>query len=145
MMIRHFNTTNVYALFCFGHEKRLALTGLADGVATLALSAALVSAFGLAGAPLGAIAGVVLVSAPLNLGALSRETSVAAVADREHPGAVALAIRDRRGDRRGRGRLDSTVVVSVARRARRLRGRCCIRSRSSRRCCDLPPASTCAR
>jgi O-antigen/teichoic acid export membrane protein len=76
MMIRHFNTTNVYALFCFGHEKRLALTGLADGVATLALSAALVSAFGLAGAPLGAIAGVVLVSAPLNLGALSRETSV---------------------------------------------------------------------
>jgi O-antigen/teichoic acid export membrane protein len=76
MMIRHFNTTNVYALFCFGHEKRLALTGLADGVATLALSAALVRAFGLAGAPLGAIAGVVLVSAPLNLGALSRETSV---------------------------------------------------------------------
>lgn len=76
MMIRHFNTTNVYALFCFGHEKRLALTGLADGVATLALSAVLVSAFGLAGAPLGAIAGVVLVSAPLNLGALSRETSV---------------------------------------------------------------------
>ena len=39
MMIRHFNTTNVYALFCFGHERRLALTGLADGIATLALSA----------------------------------------------------------------------------------------------------------
>lgn len=76
MMIRHFNTTNVYALFCFGHEKRLALTGLADGVATLAASVALVRAFGLAGAPLGAIAGVVLVSAPLNLGALARETGV---------------------------------------------------------------------
>jgi len=76
MMIRHFNTTNVYALFCFGHERRLALTGLADGIATLALSAALVRTFGLAGAPIGAIAGVVLVSAPLNLGALSRETGV---------------------------------------------------------------------
>jgi O-antigen/teichoic acid export membrane protein len=76
MIIRHFNTTNVYALFCFGREKRLALTGLADGVATLALSAALVSTLGLAGAPLGAIAGVVLVSAPLNVGALSRETGV---------------------------------------------------------------------
>jgi O-antigen/teichoic acid export membrane protein len=76
MIIRHFNTTNVYALFCFGHEKRLALTGLADGIATLALSASLVAAFGLAGAPLGAIAGVVLVSVPLNLGALSRETAV---------------------------------------------------------------------
>jgi O-antigen/teichoic acid export membrane protein len=74
MIIRHFNTTNVYALFCFGHEKRLALTGLADGAATLAVSAALVSTFGLAGAPLGAIAGVLLVSAPLNLTALSRET-----------------------------------------------------------------------
>lgn len=76
MIIRHFNTTNVYALFCFGHEKRLALTGLADGVATLAVSVALVQALGLAGAPLGAIAGVVLVSAPLNLAALSRETGV---------------------------------------------------------------------
>lgn len=76
MIIRHFNTTNVYALFCFGHERRLALTGLADGIATLALSAALVRGFGLAGAPLGAIAGVVFVSAPLNLAALSRETGV---------------------------------------------------------------------
>ena len=82
MMIRHFNTTNVYALFCFGHERRLALTGLADGIATLALSAALVRAFGLAGAPIGAIAGVVLVSAPLNLGALSRETGVPRLPDR---------------------------------------------------------------
>ncbi|MGH9374279.1 MAG: lipopolysaccharide biosynthesis protein, partial [Vicinamibacterales bacterium] len=52
MMVRHFNTANVYALFCFGHERRLAVTGLADGLATLALSAVLVKLFGLAGAPL---------------------------------------------------------------------------------------------
>ena len=77
MIIRHFNTTNVYALFCFGHERRLALTALADGVVTLALSALLVKSVGLAGAPLGAIAGVVLVSAPANLSALARETGVA--------------------------------------------------------------------
>ena len=76
MMIRHFNTTNVYALFCFGHERRLALTGLGDGLATLAISWLLVRSFGLIGAPLGAIAGVVLVSAPLNLAELSRETGV---------------------------------------------------------------------
>ena len=76
MIIRHFNTTNVYALFCFGHERRLALTGLADGVVTLVVSTLLVRSFGLAGAPLGAIAGVVLVSAPLNLAELSRETGV---------------------------------------------------------------------
>ena len=76
MIIRHFNTTNIYALFCFGHERRLALTGLADGVTTLVISTLLVRWLGLAGAPLGAIAGVVLVSAPLNLAELSRETGV---------------------------------------------------------------------
>ena len=76
MILRHFNTTNVYALFCFGHERRIALTGLADGVTTLAISALLVKAFGLIGAPIGAIAGLLLVSAPLNLGALARETGV---------------------------------------------------------------------
>lgn len=74
MIIRHFNTTNVYALFCFGLDRRLALTGLADGIATLALSAGLVMTVGVAGAPIGAIAGVLLVSAPLNLAALARET-----------------------------------------------------------------------
>jgi O-antigen/teichoic acid export membrane protein len=76
MLLRHFNTTNVYALFCFGHERRIALTGLADGVTTLAISALLVKTFGLIGAPLGAIAGLMIVSAPLNLGALARETGV---------------------------------------------------------------------
>ena len=76
MTIRHFNTTNVYALFCFGLERRLALTGLGDGLATLAISYALVKMFGIAGAPIGAVAGVLLVSGPLNITALSRETGV---------------------------------------------------------------------
>jgi O-antigen/teichoic acid export membrane protein len=76
MLVRHFNTTNVYALFCFGHERRLALTGLADGLVTLALSVVLVKLLGLSGAPLAAIAGVALVSAPLNIAALARETGV---------------------------------------------------------------------
>jgi O-antigen/teichoic acid export membrane protein len=74
MIVRHFNTTNVYALFCFALDRRLALTGLADGIATLALSFVLVELVGAAGAPIGAIAGVLLVSAPLNIAALSRET-----------------------------------------------------------------------
>jgi hypothetical protein len=76
MMVRHFNTTNVYALFCFGHERRLALTGLADGLVTLVATVVLVKTMGVLGAPLGAIAGVLLVGAPLNLAALSRETAV---------------------------------------------------------------------
>jgi O-antigen/teichoic acid export membrane protein len=76
MLVRHFNTTNVYALFCFGHERRLALTALADGIVSLASGVAFIAAFGMAGAPLAAIAGVLLVSVPLNLQALSLETAV---------------------------------------------------------------------
>jgi hypothetical protein len=66
----------VYALFCFALDRRLALTGLADGLATLGLSYVLVTLFGVAGAPIGAIVGVLLVSGPLNIAALSRETGV---------------------------------------------------------------------
>lgn len=76
MLARHFNTTTVYALFCFGHERRLALTGLADGAVTIGTGIAFIAAFGMAGAPLAAIAGVLAVSIPLNLRALSVETGV---------------------------------------------------------------------
>lgn len=76
MLARHFNTTNVYALFCFGHERRLALTGLADGVVTIGAGLLFVAAFGIVGAPLAAMAAVVAVAMPLNLRALSAETGV---------------------------------------------------------------------
>jgi O-antigen/teichoic acid export membrane protein len=76
MLARHFNTTNVYALFCFGHERRLALTALADGLVTITSAVVLVHVFGMAGAPLAALAGVLLVSAPLNLRALAAQTGV---------------------------------------------------------------------
>jgi O-antigen/teichoic acid export membrane protein len=76
MLARHFNTTNVYALFCFGHERRLALTALADGMVTIGAGAAFVALLGVPGAPLAALAGVLLVSVPLNLRALSAETGV---------------------------------------------------------------------
>ena len=32
MLVRHINVTIVYTLFCFGHERRLALTSIAEGV-----------------------------------------------------------------------------------------------------------------
>jgi O-antigen/teichoic acid export membrane protein len=76
MLIRHFNTTNVYALFCFGHERRLALTALADGLVTIGAGVGLVAAFGMAGGALASLAGVALISTPLNLRALSVETGV---------------------------------------------------------------------
>jgi O-antigen/teichoic acid export membrane protein len=74
MLVRHFNTTNVYALFCFGHERRLALTTLADGLATIAAGIAFVAWFGITGGPIAALLGVLAVSVPLNLKGLSVET-----------------------------------------------------------------------
>ncbi len=76
MMARHFNTTNVYALFCFGQERRLALTALADGLVTISAGVVLIAAFGMPGGPLAAIVAVLAVSLPLNLRALSAETGV---------------------------------------------------------------------
>ena len=76
MLLRHFNTTNVYALFCFGHERRLALTALADGLVTIVCGVGFTAALGMAGAPLAAIAGALVISVPFNLRALSAETGV---------------------------------------------------------------------
>jgi len=78
MLLRHWNTAIVYSLFSFGHERRLSITTLADGIITIAVSLALVKAVGLLGVPLGFLAGVTLVSLPANLRALARETGVPA-------------------------------------------------------------------
>jgi hypothetical protein len=75
MLLHHANMCLGYALFAMGHERRLTLTALADGVATVALSLVLVRALGPVGAPLGAIAGVCLISLPFNLDALARATA----------------------------------------------------------------------
>lgn len=73
MLVRHANATLNYTLFCFGYERRIALTTVSDGVIGLALMVPLVSAFGLRGAVLGSLASVCLVSLPANLLALARE------------------------------------------------------------------------
>ncbi len=74
MLLRHVNTTAVYTLFAFGHERRISLTSLGDGAVTLVSSALLVWRYGLIGAPIGSILGVALVGLPANFLALSRET-----------------------------------------------------------------------
>ena len=76
MLVRHFNTTNVYALFCFGHERRLALTTLGDGLVTIAAGIAFVAWFGIKGGPMAALVGVLAVSVPLNLRGLSTATGI---------------------------------------------------------------------
>jgi O-antigen/teichoic acid export membrane protein len=73
MLLRHLNATLIYTLFCFGHERRLALTAVADGVLALVLMMLLVPVLGVYGAVLGSITSVSLISLPTNLRALARE------------------------------------------------------------------------
>ncbi|MEO8217663.1 MAG: oligosaccharide flippase family protein [Acidobacteriota bacterium] len=76
MMVRHWNVTVAYTVFTFGHERRLAVTGLADGVVTFVAAIALIRTLGIIGAPIGSLIGVCLVSLPANLLALGRDTGV---------------------------------------------------------------------
>ena len=76
MLLRHWNLTLAYTLFCFGYERRLCLTSLLDGLLSIGGVALLVSLYGLIGAPLGMIAGACLVSLPANLSALARESGM---------------------------------------------------------------------
>jgi O-antigen/teichoic acid export membrane protein len=72
MLMRHWNLAVVLSLFALGHNRRIPLTGLADGLVTLGSSWVLIGTLGMVGAPLGALLGVCLVSLPLNLFALAR-------------------------------------------------------------------------
>lgn len=79
MLIRHLNTTAVYALFCFGHEKRLALTAIAEGAGSMLVMFILIPFAGLYGAALGPLIATCLISLPSNLRALAREEGTAAM------------------------------------------------------------------
>jgi O-antigen/teichoic acid export membrane protein len=74
MLLRHWNLTIAYTLFCFGYERRLCLTALLDGLLSIGAVILLVWMYGLTGAPLGMIVGVCVVSLPANLSALARES-----------------------------------------------------------------------
>ena len=78
MLVRHFATTLTYALFSFGHERRLSLTAIADGTMALAVTAALAwyTHLGIASAAFGSLAGVLFVSIPACSTALARELQV---------------------------------------------------------------------
>ena len=73
MLARHVNVTMVYTLFCFGHERRLALTPIADGLAGLAAMLLLVPRVGAHGAAAGLLLATLVVSMPANARALARE------------------------------------------------------------------------
>lgn len=74
MLLRHWDLTVAHSLLCFGHERRLCVTALLDGVVSIGLVALLLWLYGLPGAPLGQILGTCAVSLPLNLSALAAES-----------------------------------------------------------------------
>jgi O-antigen/teichoic acid export membrane protein len=74
MLLRHWNTTAVYALFCRGYEKRISITTLVDGMVTVAAAWAGVLVMGPEGAALGPLAGTLLVGLPCNLTAVARDS-----------------------------------------------------------------------
>ena len=73
MLVKHWGQTFTYSLFCFGYERRMALTSLAEGCCTVAASFVLVYLWGPIGAPLGAIIGYCTANLPLTLFALGKE------------------------------------------------------------------------
>ena len=79
MLLRHLNTTAVYALFCFGHEKRLALTAIAEGAGSVLAMFILIPFIGLYGAAVGPMMATCLISLPNNLRALAREEGTSAM------------------------------------------------------------------
>jgi O-antigen/teichoic acid export membrane protein len=78
MIVRHGASTIAFSLFAFGHERRLAVVGLADGVATVLGTSALVHLVGPVGAPLASFATACLVSLPPMLRLYARATGVPA-------------------------------------------------------------------
>lgn len=76
MMLRHFGLTLAYTVFCFGYERRLALTVLSDGLVTVGVMLLLVRPFGYAGVVCGSIAGVCLVSLPTYLVTAAHELNL---------------------------------------------------------------------
>ena len=80
MLLRHWNAAAVYTLFCFGHERRLAITTAVDGLVGLVAMLLLVPWLGVHGAALGSLIGTAGISLPGNLRALAREEGVSLAA-----------------------------------------------------------------
>lgn len=73
---RHWNTTTAYTVFCLGHQRRISLTNLCDGLVSAAACVFLTGIAGPVGTALGSLAGAVVVSLPCNLRVIARDTKV---------------------------------------------------------------------
>lgn len=76
MVLRHWSLTFVYAVFCFGYERMLAIVGFLDGLFTAVAMYLLIRRFHYVGVVLGSILAVCLTSLPANLICIARELNV---------------------------------------------------------------------
>jgi len=76
MLLRQWNVTLVYSMFCYGLEKRLSLMSLLDGVTTATTAAVLISWLGPIGGPLASVFSILVVCLPANLSAVARQAGV---------------------------------------------------------------------
>jgi hypothetical protein len=76
LVIRHWTSLTANSVFYFGHQRRVSLTNIADGLVTAVVVFGFVKLLGLPGALLGSMAGAVLVSLPLNIGIIARDAGV---------------------------------------------------------------------
>jgi O-antigen/teichoic acid export membrane protein len=74
MVLNHWWVTTTSAIFSFGYERRISVTTIANGIVTLGATVACVRYFGIAGAPIASIIGLVAVALPANLLAVAHET-----------------------------------------------------------------------
>jgi O-antigen/teichoic acid export membrane protein len=74
MVIRHWTTTTAYTVFCFDHQRRISLTNLCDGLVTAGACLAGTLLWGVIGAPIGSIIGACVVSLPMNLYMIAKDT-----------------------------------------------------------------------
>lgn len=75
-LMRHWNLTIGCCIFCFGHERRMAVLGILEGAVAFVSIYVLVLLVGVNGAPLGMALGVCLVNLPNILVILAREMEV---------------------------------------------------------------------
>jgi O-antigen/teichoic acid export membrane protein len=78
MVLRHWNITFAYTAFCFGHERRMAISAFMDGVVTAGAMLLLVRHFGYPGIAAGSIVGVCLTTLPTNMFTVASELNLSA-------------------------------------------------------------------
>ena len=76
VIIGQMKSVSAYTVFAFGHQRRISLTNLLNGVVNVVASLGFVAVMGPVGAPAGILVGTCFVSLPLNLGVIARDAGV---------------------------------------------------------------------